>query len=100
MDLVDSEQRVRRRVAFDSTDRLREFEVLDDDGVVLWRARFDDYSPVDGVPFAHEIVLDVTAGVVHVKISLRDVELNPELPPDIFRLRAPPGAESRGGEGG
>jgi hypothetical protein len=100
MDLVDAEQRVRRRVAFDSTGRLREFEVLGDDGVVLWRARFDDYAPVDGVPFAHEIVLDVTAGVAHVEITLRDVELNPELPPDIFRLRAAPGAESRGGEGG
>jgi hypothetical protein len=100
MDLVDAERRVRRRAAFDTAARLREFEVVGDDGAVLWRARFDDYAAVDGVPFAHAIVLDVTAGVTHVEISLRDVELNPELPPDIFRLRAPAGAGALEREGG
>jgi outer membrane lipoprotein-sorting protein len=91
MDLVDAARRVRRRVTFDAASRLREFEVVGDDGAVLWRAQFGDYASIDGVSFAHEIVLDVTAGVAHVEISLRDVELNPELPPDIFRLRAPAG---------
>jgi outer membrane lipoprotein-sorting protein len=100
MDLVDSERRVRRRVAFDATSRLREFEVVGDDGAVAWRARFGDYASVDGVPFAHAIVLDVTAGVAHVEISLRDVELNPELPPDIFRLRASEGTGAFEKEGG
>jgi hypothetical protein len=100
MDLVDAERRVQQRAAFDTAARLREFEVVDDDGAVLWRARFDDYAAVDGVPFAHAIVLDVTAGVTHVEISLRDVELNPELPPDIFRLRAPAGAGALEREGG
>jgi len=100
MDLVDAEQRVRRRVAFDAASRLREFEVVGDDGAVLWRAQFGDYAPVDGVPFAHEIVLDVAAGVTHVEISLRDVELNPELPPDIFRLRAPAEKAAFDEEGG
>lgn len=99
MDLVDAEGRVRRRAAFDTAARLREFEVIGGDGAVLWRAQFGDYAPVDGVPFAHAIVLDVAAGVTHVEISLRDVELNPELPPDIFRLRAPekPAAPEREG---
>jgi hypothetical protein len=100
MDLVDAERRVRQGVAFDAAARLREFEVVGDDGAVLWRARFDDYAVVDGVPFAHAIVLDVTAGVTHVQISLRDVELNPELPPDIFRLRAPAGSGALEREGG
>ena len=100
MDLVDAEQRVRRRVAFDATARLREFEVLGDDGALRWRARFGDYAPVDGIPVAHKIVLDVTTGDVHVEISLRDLELNPELPPDIFQLRAPSRNEALGGEGG
>jgi hypothetical protein len=100
MDLVDAERRVRRRVAFDRTARLREFEVVGDDGAVLWRARFDDYAAVDGVPFAHDIVLDVAAGATHVEISLRDVELNPALPPDIFRVRAPVATRALEGEGG
>ena len=100
MDLVDAERRVRQRVAFDATSRLREFEVVGDDGAVAWRAGFDDYASIDGVPFAHTIVLDVTAGVAHVEISLRDVELNPELPPDIFRLRAPEGTGAFEKEGG
>jgi hypothetical protein len=89
MDLVDAEHLVRRRVAFDAASRLREYEVVGDGGALLWRAQFGDYAPVDGVPFAHAIVLDVAAGITHVEISLRDVELNPDLPPDIFRLRAP-----------
>jgi hypothetical protein len=100
MDLVDTDQRVRSRAAFDGTARLREFETIGDDGAVRWRARFGDYAPVGGVLFAHKIVLDVTEGVAHVEISLRDVELNPELPPDIFRLRAPAGSDSLEGEGG
>jgi hypothetical protein len=94
MDLVDAEQRVRRRAAFDAAARLREFEVLEDDGTVRWRAQFDDYATVDGASFAHSIVLDVTAGAAHVEISLRDVELNPELSPDVFRLRPPAEAVS------
>jgi hypothetical protein len=100
MDLVDAKRRVRRRAAFDAASRLREFEVVGDDGAVLWRAQFGDYASVGGVPFAHTIVLDVTAGVTHVEISLRDVELNPELPPDIFRLRAPAGTGAFEKEGG
>jgi hypothetical protein len=100
MDLVDSERRVRQRVAFDAAFRLREFEVVGDGGEVLWRAQFGDYAPVGGVPFAHTIVLDVAAGAAHVEISLRDVELNPDLPPDIFRLRAPATAGAFEEEGG
>lgn len=89
MDLVGADHRVRRRVAFDAAARLREFEVLDDDGAVRWRAQFDDYAAVDGASFAHSIVLDVAAGAAHVEISLRDVELNPDLPPGLFRIRPP-----------
>jgi len=100
MDLVDDELRVRRRAAFDASARLREFEVVGDDGVVLWRAQFGDYASIGGVAFAHTIVLDVAAGVSHVEISLRDVELNPELPPELFQLRAPPGTGALEGEGG
>jgi len=100
MDLVDAQRLVRQRVAFDAASRLREFEVVGDEGGVLWRAQFGDYASVGGVPFAHAIVLDVSAGVTHAEISLRDVELNPELPPDIFRLRAPAEEAAFDEEGG
>jgi hypothetical protein len=100
MDLVDADHRVLRRIAFDAAARLREFEVWNDDGAVRWRAQFDDYAAVDGVSFAHSIVLDVAAGAAHVEISLRDVELNPELPPGVFRLRPPVEAHSPEGNAG
>jgi hypothetical protein len=104
IDLVDSSGRVLRRVAFDSASRLREFELIDEDGAVRWRAKFADFAAVGGVSFAHRIVLDVAQGGTHVEISLRDVELNPELAPEVFRIRSPgeavPGAlEPDVGEG-
>jgi len=89
VDLVDTEQRLRRRAVFDAAARLRELVVYDGAGAARWTARFDDYAEVSGVPFAHHIVLDVSMGSSRVEISLRDVELNPELPPGIFHLRAP-----------
>jgi hypothetical protein len=97
MDLVDADRRVRRRIAFGAASELREFEVLDDRCDVVWRAQFGDYAPVGEVPFAHSIVLDVSVGAAHVEIELRDVELNPELAPGIFRIR--PRAETVGQEG-
>jgi hypothetical protein len=74
-------------------------EVLDDSGEPRWKARFDDYEIVADFPVAHEITLDVAAGAARVAFSLRDVELNPDLPPDIFRLRAPASAGASEGEG-
>jgi hypothetical protein len=89
LDLADAAGRLRRRVGFDAAGRLRWLEVLDGDEVLLWRAEFDEYAPVGGEPFAHTVSLEVSAGRTRAKIALRDVELNPELPPDFFRLRVP-----------
>jgi len=89
VDLVDAQQSLRRRAVFDTAAQLRELAIFDADGEPRWAARFEDYAPVSGVPFAHRIVLDVGAGGSRVEISLRDVELNPELPPGIFQLRPP-----------
>jgi hypothetical protein len=100
IDLVGADGRVQRRAAFDAAARLREFEVIDDDGSVRWRAGFEDYADVDGVSFAHRIVLDVTDGGTHVEISLREVELNPELAPEVFRLRSPREPDSVEGDAG
>jgi hypothetical protein len=73
-------------VTFDSEGRLRTFEALDDSGAVLWDARFDEYRDVGGSPFAHSIGLDVRSGKTRAEITFRNVELNPDLPPGMFRL--------------
>jgi hypothetical protein len=97
--LLDAAGGTRRRAGFDAEGRLRSLEVLDAGGALLWRAEFDDYAPVDGVPFAHALALEVVAVGTRAEIFLRDVELNPELDPDIFRLRQPEAGEGGAGPG-
>jgi hypothetical protein len=96
-DLVDASGRPRQRAAFDALERLRSFAVLDDDGSERWRAEFDDYAAVGASQLPHGIVLDVTEGSTHAEIELRDLELNPSLSVDIFRLRASAAGEGEGG---
>jgi hypothetical protein len=86
IDLTDARGSVAQRVTFDPAGRLRAFEALDDAGAVLWSAQFDAYRDVDGSPFAHSIEVDVRSGVTRAEISFRNVELNPDLPPGMFRL--------------
>jgi hypothetical protein len=79
----------RRRLGFDAQGRLKQVEVLAEEGEVEWSAAFGDYAPVAGVPFAHAITLYVAKGDTRAEIQLRDVELNPELPVGIFSIRPP-----------
>jgi hypothetical protein len=97
MDLVDSRGVVVQRATFDLEGRLRAFEVLDASGAVVWAAQFGEYRDVGGSAFAHSIGLDVRSGNTRAEISFRKVELNPDLPPGLFRLfpsgeGSPPGA--------
>lgn len=102
--LSDPDGAVRRLVDFDAQRQLRWLQVRNAAGAVAWEARFDDYDEVGGAPLAHEISVVVGDGSSRARISLRDVELNPTLTPDIFRLRglAPDGASGTeaGSEGG
>lgn len=100
LDLADADGRVRWRARFDAAGLLRRLEVFDVDGDDLWTATFGDYADVDGTPFAHALTLDVVGGHTRAEITLSDVQLNPELSPDIFRLRAPPGPAAAVEEGG
>jgi hypothetical protein len=100
LDLADAGGVVRRRIGFDGEGRLRWLEQGDGGGAMSWRAHFDDYELVQGSPVAHAITLDVAAGQTHAELSLRDVELNPELPPDIFRLRLRDSGDGGTREGG
>ncbi|MFV1978905.1 MAG: DUF4292 domain-containing protein [Myxococcota bacterium] len=101
IDLADAQGKVVERVTFDSAGRLRALEVLDDFGAILWSAQFDEYRDVGGSPFAHSIDLAVRSGKTRAEISFRKVELNPDLPPGVFRLFPsregdPPGAGADG----
>ena len=80
----------------DAAGRLRWIEAREGVNTVSWRAHFDDYAPVDGHAFAHTLLLELSAGRVEAEMALRDIELNPSLPPDIFTLEPPPAV----GEGG
>jgi hypothetical protein len=99
-DLVDAEGRRHRSASFDAALRLRALEAFASGDEPIWSATYDGYETVGGAPFAHRVVLEVAAGGTRVEISLRDVELNPELSADIFQLRIPPAAGAARGEGG
>jgi hypothetical protein len=97
LDLADEAGRLWRRAEFDAAGRLHALEAFAADGALAWRAEFSAYAPVGGQPVAHSVSLEVAEGDTRAEIRLRDVELNPVLPPDIFRLRAPePGAGGKG----
>lgn len=78
---------VRQRLGFDPEGRLRRIETVGPDGALEWTAGYGAYEPVGGEPVAHEIELYVAEGRTHVRIALRDVELNPKLPEGTFHVR-------------
>ncbi len=90
-DLLGEGGDLRRRVEFDPEGRLRRMEAHDEAGA-RWAASFDDYRALGSTSFAHEIELVFPPTATRARVSFRRVELNPELPPDVFRLRLPPEA--------
>jgi hypothetical protein len=96
--LADAEGAVRRQLEFDAEGRLRRLRVDPADGEA-WEVRYDDYALVDGEPLAERVSLDLRGGRSKAVLSLSDVEINPQLPPDVFRLRAPAAPEGGGARG-
>lgn len=90
-----------QRFEFDAEGRLRRVETRAgrllgadadaEDGSVLWDVRYDDYDDVDGSPYAHDVALAFPAFDTHARVSMHQVELNPELAPDAFVLNVPGG---------
>jgi outer membrane biogenesis lipoprotein LolB len=84
----------RRMLRFDAEGLLRELEVREPE-VAAWRAAYDDYAPVADTAFARRISIDT--GSAHAELQLRDVELNPPVSADMFRLD---GLSAQAAEGG
>jgi hypothetical protein len=97
IELSDAAGSVRRLVDFDAEGRLRWLQERRRGGAVAWEADFDDYAPVDGAPLAHTLAIQLHGGRTRALLSLSGVELNPELPPDIFRLDDLAAREAGGG---
>jgi hypothetical protein len=100
VELGDASGRIRERRSFDARGLLRGVERLDENAEPIWSARFDQYQPLGGVPFAHAIRVEGGRRSMHARLELSGVELNPPLPADIFRLQPPgsrAGAEREGG---
>src|SRR5262249_42525591 len=89
-----------RQVEFGAGGELRRLAQLDSSGELIWEASYDDFTPLDGRPFARAVTLRSAAGRASAEIMLRSIELNPEMPPDIFRLRPPGEPGEPAGEGG
>jgi hypothetical protein len=88
VELAGEAGRAGHRLVFDAQGRLRRFERLKPrDFELEWSASYDGYRAVAGVELAHTIGFQVSSPQARAEIELSDVELNPELPPDIFRLR-------------
>jgi hypothetical protein len=89
--LVDPGGAVRRWVEFGAGGELRRLAQADEQGGVAWEALFDDFAEIDGAPFARNVALRSSSGRAQAELVLRTVELNPNVPADIFRLRPPGG---------
>jgi hypothetical protein len=80
----------RRVLRFDADGRLRELEVRAP-GTAAWRAAYDDFD----AGFARRVSIDT--GSARAELQLRDVELNPPVTADMFRLD---GLSAQAAEGG
>ncbi len=89
VDLFTPTGALNRRYSFDATGRLRTAAAFAGDAVPLWEARFDAYAEVGGSAFAHEILLRFPILETRAEVRFRSVELNPDLPPDVFVLKIP-----------
>jgi hypothetical protein len=76
-------------VEFGAGGELRRLAQSDEQGGLAWEAMFDDFTELGGAPFARNVAVRSSAGRTRAELVLRAIELNPDVPPDIFRLRPP-----------
>lgn len=68
------------------------------DGGVRWIVDYDEYEKVGRTRIAHSIELRIPSSGVEARIGLRDLELNPQLPVEVFRVGAALSTEPTSGE--
>jgi hypothetical protein len=76
-------------LVLDAHHRVRHYGLRSQRGRDLLRVEYDDYRPLDGVPFAHRVDFDFPEADARAEVSFRSVELNPVLPDELFRLALP-----------
>jgi hypothetical protein len=83
--------RMSERFEFDALGRLRSATRLASEDSELWSARFDDYREVANEFFAFHLALSFPRVGAKAEIQFKQVELNPDLPADVFVLSVPGG---------
>lgn len=78
-----------QRFEFDGRGRIRSAKSVGPDGVAIWVARFEDYRQLGDYWFAFRVALSFPRVNAEVQIDFKKVELNPELPSDVFVLSVP-----------
>ncbi len=83
------------RLKFDGAGRLLQLERFGDSPQPDWEVRYADWKPVEGVPFAHSLSIDFAPTQTRVRVSYRDVVLNPTFPADFFAVESSPQVADR-----
>lgn len=84
---------VQQRFVFDAAGRIRSAKRFGPDGVAIWAARFEDHRRVGDESFAFHVALSFPRVEAVAEIEFKKVELNPELPSDVFVLSVPGGVQ-------
>jgi hypothetical protein len=82
-----------QRFEFDGQGQIRSLKRFDRHGALLWTARFNDYRPVSGERFPFGVSLSFPRVEATAEIDFKSVELNPDLPSDVFVLSVPGGVQ-------
>jgi hypothetical protein len=59
-------------------------ELFGADGSSRWRARYDDYEPIDGVPLPHRVHVEQRGGAIDTLIRFKQIEIDVALPEAAF----------------
>ncbi len=71
---------------FDKTEHLVRVTQLDGKGKVRWVVNYSDWQTVDGDDFPHELAMEFPGTRTQVRVSYRDVVLNPAFPEGFFAV--------------
>ncbi|MDX1649053.1 MAG: DUF4292 domain-containing protein [Myxococcota bacterium] len=91
--LAGEDDDVLRVAEFDAAGRLRAWRV-GRPGEVWLEARWADYRETERGAFAHRVELDFPTRDQRARVDFHQVELDPELPAELFRLELSQGASS------